>query len=153
MHAVEYVNQEKLLKSTRLAGIAERVDTNNDFQVFKTVCSLLNMGITSILGPTTGRATDHVQSTCDNKEIPHIQARWDTTQPRHSIQINLHPAVSGLAMAYVDLVKAWGWTDFTIFYDTDIGLSRISALLTMYETKGFTVVVRRLDEKGAGDYR
>lgn len=107
----------------------------------------------SIFGPTSGSSADHVQSMCDNKEMPHLETRWDIFHSRQSILINLYPHLSTLSRAYVDLVQTWGWKSFTVLYESEEGLARIGALLKMYDNKGYAVLVRQLDEKNSGDYR
>lgn len=83
MHAIDLINKEEILSPSQLVGVFERVNADDEFQVYRSTCYLLSSGVMAIVGPTSGRSADHVQSTCDNKEIPHVQARWDTRQPRH----------------------------------------------------------------------
>lgn len=54
---------------------------------------------------------------------------------------------------YADLVKTWGWKSFTIVYDDNEGLIRMSELIKLYDYKGYGVTVRQLDNNDENDYR
>lgn len=66
----------------------------------------------------------------------------------------MYPDTETLAQMVVDLVVASEWTSFTIMYENPEWLPRTAKLLELYDTKGFTVTVRRLDLRLATkDYR
>lgn len=46
---------------------------------------------------------------------------------------------------YVDMVLAWGWTSFTIVYETASWLPRMTDVLKMYDPTLYTITVRRID--------
>ncbi|GLV43975.1 Kainate-type ionotropic glutamate receptor subunit 1D [Carabus blaptoides fortunei] len=152
-HAVDYVNSERILPAHTLVADGRKVTPDNDFLVSKTVCDLFGTGVMAVFGPTTGSAADYVQSMCDSKEVPHIEFRSDVDQYRDALMINLYPYPPVLARAYVDIVRAWHWTTFTIFYDSFQGLPHVNELLKMYDTKGYVVNVRQLDETRSGNFR
>ena len=80
---------------------------------------------------------------CDSKEIPYLDTRYD---PHTRIPIvNLYPHADILAEMVLDLVTIWEWTSYTILYESSPWLARLSDLLEMYDPKGHTVTVRRLD--------
>ncbi|XP_047363584.1 glutamate receptor ionotropic, kainate 2 isoform X12 [Vespa velutina] len=54
-------------------------------------------------------------------------------------------------MAYVDLVKAWGWKSFTIIYENNEGLVRLQELLKAHGPSEFPITVRQLSE--GSEYR
>lgn len=61
------------------------------------VCELMGTGVAAIFGPLNRFTSEHVQSICDTKEIPHIYGRWEPSQPRGK-GINLFPHADTLAM-------------------------------------------------------
>ncbi|XP_044732050.1 glutamate receptor ionotropic, kainate 2-like isoform X2 [Chrysoperla carnea] len=127
---------------------------DNLFMISRTVCELLEKGIVGLFGPTAGLSSGYVQSMCDLMEIPHIETRRDHLPNRGTCMINLHPYPPTLARVYSDLVHVMKWTSFTILYDTDESLPRINALLKLYDPKGYSVVVRKLDiYNGDGNIR
>lgn len=76
-------------------------------------------------------------------EIPYVDFRSDVETRPPVINMMPHPAV--MASVFVDLVRAWGWQGFTILYETASWLPRVSELLKLYDTKGSTITVRRLN--------
>lgn len=59
--------------------------------------------------------------------------------------VNMYPHPNVIARVFVDMVSAWGWTSFTILYETASWLPHMSELLMLYDPKGYTVTVRRID--------
>lgn len=57
----------------------------------------MGTGVAAIFGPLNRFTSEHVQSICDTKEIPHIYGRWEPSQPRGK-GINLFPHADTLAM-------------------------------------------------------
>ena len=92
---------------------------------FFTVCSLLSRGVVALFDPIESSISSHIQSICDSLDIPHIEARWDFGSTRHDLAINLYPRPSVFARAYVDLVKFFGWQQFSIVYEEVHGLFRL----------------------------
>lgn len=122
-----------------------------------------------IHGPTSPEAAGHVETICDEKEMPLLETRMDpyTEQP----VINLHPHTDTLAGMFLDLVEAWDWDSFTIIYEsapwsvkwilihsscTQKSHSRLPVmheLIKKYDKEGFTVTVRELDVTNNQNYR
>lgn len=100
-------------------------------------------GVAAVIGPESEYSASHVSNICDTKEIPYIDTRWDITT-RMPI-INLYPHPNTLTKMYVDVVLAWGWTSFTILYETASWLPRMTDVLKMYDPKLYTITVRRID--------
>ncbi|GLG96199.1 Ionotropic receptor 25a, partial [Gryllus bimaculatus] len=109
------------------------------------------IGVAAIFGPQSAQTASHVQSICDNMEIPHLETRWDYRLRRESCLVNLYPHPTTLSKAYVDLVRAWGWRSFTIVYESNEGLVRLQELLKAHGPSEFPIAVRQLPE--GGDYR
>lgn len=66
----------------------------------------------------------------------------------------MYPDAETLAQMVADIVIASEWTSFTILYENSEWLPRAAKLLELYDSKGYTVTVRRLDLKlSTKDYR
>lgn len=76
-------------------------------------------------------------------EIPFIDTRYDvySTIPI----INMYADPSALAQMVTDLVQAAEWQSFTILYETPEWLPHLAKLLVLYDPKGDTVTVKRID--------
>ncbi|GIX91527.1 glutamate receptor ionotropic, kainate 3 [Caerostris extrusa] len=85
----------------------------------------LQKGVGAIFGPQLEAASMHVQSICDDLEVPHIEARWEYRLMRDQLSINLYPRPSILSEAFVRLVNAWNWKDFIIIYEEDDAIIRL----------------------------
>lgn len=153
LHAIEYVNEEKILHPHKLVGDGKLVNPDNEFRVSQTVCNLFGNGVLGIFGPTSGTAADYVQSMCDNKEIPHIEVRSDVQQFRDALMVNLYPYPPVLAKVYVDIIRTWSWKSFTVLYENFHDLPHINELLKMYDRKGYAVNIRQLDVDHSGNFR
>lgn len=75
--------------------------------------------------------------------MPYIDTRFDgfSVMP----VVNMYPAASSLSKMLTDLVLAAGWESFTILYEQPEWLPRVADLLQMYDPKGYTITVRRLE--------
>uniref|UniRef100_A0A182HTL3 Ionotropic glutamate receptor C-terminal domain-containing protein n=1 Tax=Anopheles arabiensis TaxID=7173 RepID=A0A182HTL3_ANOAR len=151
-YAVEAVNNEKLSYSNyQLEAQAVQVKYGDQFDVSKKLCRLLKTGVAGIFGPSSPKSALHVQSVCDEKEMPHIETRWDAYTKLPTLNLHPHPHIMG--RVFLDLVVAFEWKDFTILYESGPWLPGISDLLKMYDPKGYTVTVRQLDLGLNGNYR
>lgn len=55
------------------------------------VCKALEIGVAGLFGPQSGVTASHVQSICDNMEIPHVETRYDYRMEREDYSLNLYP--------------------------------------------------------------
>ncbi|XP_054273168.1 glutamate receptor ionotropic, kainate 2-like [Macrosteles quadrilineatus] len=146
-YAIDKLNENIwLAKNFTFLSSVRKVEQYDSFKVSKAVCELLAEGVVGVFGPQSVDTTDHVQSTCDTKEIPHVEQRWDIRQRRGSCLVNLYPHPSSIAQALADLVKAFKWNSFTIVFDQSEDLIKMKDLLSYYDHRGFPVTVRQLDE-------
>nr|CAD7431086.1 unnamed protein product [Timema monikensis] len=145
-------SDENVLMNYKLVPLPEQVVDNNSFLVANKVCTLLFTGVAGIFGPTSGETAETVQSICDTMDVPHIETRWDIRQRRHALSVNLYPHPATLSKVFVEMVKKWGWTSFTIIYEDADGLIRLNELLKMYEPKTNTITIRQLDPEST-DHR
>ncbi|XP_055535887.1 glutamate receptor ionotropic, kainate 2-like isoform X2 [Wyeomyia smithii] len=151
-YAVEAVNNEKLSYSNyRLEAHPVTVKFGDQFDVSKKLCKLMKTGVAAIFGPSSPRSAVHVHSICDEKEMPHIETRWNPHSQLPTLNIRPHPHI--IARVFLDLVVAFEWQDFTIIYESGPWLPGMSELLKMYDPKGYTVTVRQLDLKLNGNFR
>uniref|UniRef100_A0A182K4K3 Uncharacterized protein n=1 Tax=Anopheles christyi TaxID=43041 RepID=A0A182K4K3_9DIPT len=151
-YAVEAVNNEKLSYSNyQLEAQAVQVKYGDQFDVSKKLCRLLKTGVAGIFGPSSPKSALHVQSVCDEKEMPHIETRWDAYTKLPTLNLHPHPHI--MSRVFLDLVVAFEWKDFTILYESGPWLPSIADLLKMYDPKGYTVTVRQLDLRLNGNYR
>ena len=103
-------------------------------------------GLTSIVGPVSSSAANHVQNMANQMHIPHIETRYDyaSESPLYSINIHPHPAVMG--KAYADLIKALGWKSFAILFETEDSLVKLQELLKLSKTfDDVKITLRQLD--------
>lgn len=110
------MNNQKDEDSPRLESVTMRVPFDNEYLTSRKFCKMLKTGVAGIFGPTSPTSAAHIQSICDEKEIPHIQSIWhsDSTFPG----LNLYPDVDVLGEAVIDIVKLYDWHSFTILYET-----------------------------------
>lgn len=66
--------------------------TNSDssFEADKCVCQLIESGVRTLIGPLSGASIAHVQSICDNMELPYFQLRPFIGSPSHWSQSYPH---------------------------------------------------------------
>ncbi|XP_023339114.1 glutamate receptor ionotropic, kainate 2 [Eurytemora carolleeae] len=145
-YAVERINHNKdILPKTRLSAQIEKIPPRDSFHASKRVCHLLKSGVAALFGPESGSTSSHVQSICDAMEIPHIETRWDFLIKRDDYSINLYPSPKQISMAYLSLVKVFGWKHFTILYEDSSGLMRLQELLKSPTETDIKIVVKQLN--------
>ncbi|KAK8395880.1 hypothetical protein O3P69_005773 [Scylla paramamosain] len=141
-YAVERVNADpKMLPRSTLQPHIDRQPADDSFQASKRVCHLLSKGMAAIFGPQSENTANHVQSICDNKEIPHIETRYDYKLTRDEYSINLHPYPPALSQAYYDILKELKWKSFVVLYDSNESLVRLQKLL---QDSSWKVHIRQL---------
>lgn len=103
----------------------------------------IQTGVAAIFGPDDEQTSIHAANICDAMEIPYIDTRWDAMSSLPIV--NIYPDSDTLAQIVTDLVIAAEWKSFTILYETPEWLPRMSNLLQLYDPKGDTVTVKRID--------
>ncbi|XP_032677549.1 glutamate receptor ionotropic, kainate 2-like isoform X2 [Odontomachus brunneus] len=131
--SIKAVNKN-LTASKRAMGVlltpkVEKIN-ENAFQVANIVCELLSSGVAGIFGPQAKSTVDHVQSTCDTLDIPHIAARWDA-EPKRGNVVNLYPHADTLSTVFQDIIDEFQWKEYAILYDNTDGLIRMNRLLKL----------------------
>jgi ionotropic glutamate receptor len=111
----------KILPYTRLIPKIERLEKSDSFQASRKVCTLASHGVAAIFGPQSIESSNHVQSTCDVLQIPHMQIRWDYRLEATNQSVNLFPHPLMLGRGLRDLVKTKNWKNFAILYEDNDG--------------------------------
>ncbi|KAE8743138.1 hypothetical protein FOCC_FOCC011231 [Frankliniella occidentalis] len=124
-----------LAAAPRVASLPQQVNI---------VCELMSGGLAGIFGPSSASTAPQVQAVCDTMEVPHIQTLFNPYLNRETCSINLHPHHTTFAEILVRLVDVYEWKDFTILYEDDDSLVRVTRLLEKYDPRGPTVTVRQL---------
>ncbi|KAF4533063.1 hypothetical protein B566_EDAN002626 [Ephemera danica] len=140
-YAVDRINMDRvLLPKTTLVPIIERVASLD-------ICNMTHEGVAAIFGPQSRNTAGMVQAVCDNKEIPHLETRWEPNPPPSgSCHINLYPDPQILAMAYKSLVRDMGWKSFTLIYQHDDALIRLQEVIKGHGPNDLPITIRQLDE-------
>ncbi|XP_055300709.1 glutamate receptor ionotropic, kainate 2-like isoform X1 [Sitodiplosis mosellana] len=143
-YAIEQVN-EKLLKDEefKLEGEVAEIVYGNEITISQGLCGLLEKGVAGIFGPDDESSAVHAANICDTKEIPYIDRRWDILSAIPIV--NMYPDPESIAQMVTDLVIAAEWGSFTILYENPEWLPRLSKLLELYDPKGDTITVKRID--------
>lgn len=76
-------------------------------------------------------------------EIPFIDTRNDVNSAIPVV--SMYADSSTLGQMITDLIQAAQWQSFTILYETPEWLPHLSNLLELYDPKGDTVTVKRID--------
>ncbi|XP_077295106.1 glutamate receptor ionotropic, kainate 2-like isoform X2 [Arctopsyche grandis] len=151
--AVESYNKEReYFPDNDLVVVIEKIPRGDDFAATNAVCKLLEQGVIAIFGPS-GESSQHVQSICDAMEIPHMVTKHDPNQEGLNSVINLHPHYSVMAQILVDIVNLFDWKVFTILYEKNENLPKLSELVKMHDGKIHIISMKQLDQSNEKNYR
>jgi hypothetical protein len=114
-------------------------------------CRLVSNGVVAILGPSSQDNAQMVQTICDDKDVPLLDARW-VGRPKGPT-ISFYPHQGVLTRVYMEVLDAWNFQDFVVLYENDDSLRRMGELLKGYDSKEHQIVVRQLDKYQNGNYR
>lgn len=126
----------------RLVQESKIVSESNAFEVIEAVCDLMSQGVVAIFGPTSS----YVQPICDRMEIPHVEVHWSDRQHHDSCLLNVHPNPNVLSRVYFELLKSFNWPEFTIMYEDARNLERLSQILTGFDQREYSIVLRQLED-------
>ncbi|RZB49893.1 ANF receptor and/or Lig chan-Glu bd domain containing protein, partial [Asbolus verrucosus] len=150
--AVDHYNTQLEHYGITFSSITQNISSSDPYETMLTTCSFLSQRAVAIFGPKNEENINNVQSICDYKDIVHVITRW-VYQPQHNTVINFYPFADSLSLVYFQLIMAWEWKSFTIFYENNESLLRTSDLLKRAKDAGVQVAVRKLDETGEQVYR
>ncbi|XP_050390802.1 glutamate receptor ionotropic, kainate 2 [Patella vulgata] len=143
--AVEQINlRTDILGESLVLDDDQIVQAQDSFGAQRKVCRMVHQGVAAIFGPISSLSAAHVQSMCNAFEIPHLQWHWDPRDSRDYYSISLYPNYLTLSGAYKDVVKHWGWDEFTVLYEDNDGLTRLQEVLKAPEGNTAKLTVRKL---------
>ncbi|EDV98849.1 GH13546, partial [Drosophila grimshawi] len=117
-YAVHRLNQDKsLLPDADLVHHIKYMDSDS-FQAVQKVCSLIEGGAQAIFSPTDSVLATHINSICDDLDIPDIGIGRSTQE----FSINVHPSQQYINRAFIDVIQYLNWTRFGILYEKDHGI-------------------------------
>ncbi|XP_042896246.1 glutamate receptor ionotropic, kainate 2 isoform X2 [Parasteatoda tepidariorum] len=145
--AVDRVNtDENLLPNSRMVALVEKLHSDNSVLTSKTSCSLLHKGIAALFGPQSDLTSMHIQSICDDFEIPHIEARWEYRFRRDQLSINLYPHPTVISRAFIRLIHILDWHDFFLLYEDDTAIVRMKEILEEGEKENWDIHIFQFSE-------
>nr|WJJ63364.1 glutamate receptor ionotropic 6 [Pachyrhinus yasumatsui] len=150
--AIEMTNENRE-EEKHLVSLIEPIASYDPFPAMNATCNVLKLGVIGIFGPKSLSNINAVQSVCDEKEIPHILTRWIYNPLRPGSALNFYPHPPLLTQAYIDIIREWKWKTFTVLYEDDESLLRLSELIVLSKERGIVVSVEQLDREGTGNYR
>ncbi|XP_042896248.1 glutamate receptor ionotropic, kainate 2-like [Parasteatoda tepidariorum] len=138
--AIDWLNtDETLLRNSRMIAEVVKLETTDSIKSTQLSCGLLQKGVASLFGPQSEIGSMHVQSICDDLEVPHVEARWDYKVQRDQLSVNLYPHPSVLTNAFVHLVNIFHWEEFTIIYEEDDAIIRLKPFLEEGEKQKWSI--------------
>lgn len=160
-NAVQGINRNpQLLPGVALQADVVTIAPDDTFAAEKRTCHLLEKGIVAIFGPHSMSSSEHIRMIADAMEVPYIETRWNYRpqslpgQGGNDYAVNLHPDITTLSTAYLDLMQAYKWTTITILYqdnDSMMTLQEIFRKTTATEPMGrLQIVVKRLEQNQNG---
>jgi ionotropic glutamate receptor len=149
--AIDAVNTKRTGDERYLEGLVEYVPCDNPFKAMVATCRLVSNGVVAILGPSSQDNAQMVQTICDDKDVPLLDARW-VGRPKGPT-ISFYPHQGVLTRVYMEVLDAWNFQDFVVLYENDDSLRRMGELLKGYDSKEHQIVVRQLDKYQNGNYR
>ncbi|XP_076178431.1 glutamate receptor ionotropic, kainate 2 isoform X2 [Ptiloglossa arizonensis] len=124
--------------------VAESNEVPTDaFEVSLKVCELMGTGVAAIFGPQNQLTSEHVQSMCDTMEMPHIYARWESSQARGK-GINLYPHAETLSLITDYMVTDFEWKSFAILYEGTDSLIRVHRVLERWDARNHMIFLYHL---------
>ena len=123
---------------------------------------LAEKGVVALFGPRSKSASEHMRSIADQFEIPFIETRWNYRSQRvigtgsSGYAFNLHPDITALGGAYLDVLEAYQWETVTILYQDNDSFMTLKPILEktakISHNERFRLVVKQL-VKNQNGYR
>merc|ERR1719354_1055343 len=121
-HAVDTVNRNRdILPGVELKPVIEKVRPDDTFAAEQKTCMLPEKSTVAIFGPRSRANSEHIRSITDSVEVPYIETRWNY-RPQAAMgsggdyAFNLHPDITTLGSAYMDILNEYSWKTITILY-------------------------------------
>lgn len=132
-------------------NVIEPVAPYRSYDTLSVTCQMIESGVIALFGPQSEDNAQIVESVCNNKDIPHIETRWNDQPGKLTNTLNLYPHGPTFGKALADLVEARQWDTFTIFYEDNESLARVSEILK--REREFSISIKQLNGNGNGNYR
>lgn len=167
-HAVRGINSNRdILPNTEIRADIVHIpgDSTNPNQVADTfeaerkTCYLLEKGVVAIFGPRSYASSEHIRSITDSLEIPYIETRWnyrsqDIISNAGEYAVNLHPDITTLGTAYLDLLEAYNWNVVTILYQDNDSMMTLKEIFLktgrIQQNEKFRLVIKQLSHNENG---
>ena len=144
----------KILSDVDLLPKLVEISKDDSFQAEREACRLLKKGVVAIFGPESKPSSEHVRIIADAMEIPFVETRWsfptskDLLSQAFEYQLNLHPDISSMSIAYLDLLEAYRWTSITILFQDNNSMKTLNELFRRTTVPGINgklqLIVKRL---------
>merc|ERR1712128_352916 len=134
-NAVESINRNRdILTGVELTSEIVHIPEGDSYLAERKTCYLLEKGVVAIFGPLSKPSSEHIKSITDSMEIPYIETRWNYRSQKVIGQagdyaINLHPDITTLGSAYLDLIEAYQWKTITILYQDNVSMMTLKQIL------------------------
>lgn len=151
-HAIAKINRHRIFGGYTVEGHTHHISPKSPYEAISRTCELLTLGVVGIVGPTTKENADAVRSVSDVKEILLLDV-YPEHRYTYGTNLNLYPHPDILMEAYLDIVNKWKWRTFTILYEDNRSLIRMSELLKLRTKSDYKVVFKQLDRDNTGNYR
>lgn len=146
--ALDRINTDtRLLPTTRLVPVVEKLDKSDSFAASRKVCRILQNNLIAIFGPQSSKSSNYARSICSTLQMPHFEMRWDSSLPEPMpYSINMAPLPSALGKALRDLVVKKNWKTFAILYSEDSSMILIQEILKHTKMHSKHIIVRKARE-------
>jgi len=159
-NAVESINRNRdILTGVELTSEIVHIPEGDSYLAERKTCYLLEKGVVAIFGPLSKPSSEHIKSITDSMEIPYIETRWNYRSQKVIGQagdyaINLHPDITTLGAAYLDLIEAYQWKYITILYQDNNSMMTLKQIFDRTSSVGpmedFRLVIKQLDHNENG---
>jgi len=159
-HAVQSINRNRdILSGVELTSEIVHIPPGNSYIAERKTCYLLEKGVVAIFGPLSKYSSEHIKSITDSMEIPYIETRWNYRSQKvigkaGDYAINLHPDITTLGSAYLDLIEAYQWKTITILYQDNDSMMTLKQIFDKTSNVGpmdeFRLVIKQLEHNENG---
>ncbi|XP_011207794.2 glutamate receptor ionotropic, kainate 2 [Bactrocera dorsalis] len=128
------------------------VPSDDSFILQQLTCELISDGVVAIFGPSSKTSTDIVAVIANATGIPHMEFDWRIESPtqdrlNNRMTINVAPSVSMISKAYYSIIKSnYEWQQFTLVYETKIGLARLQDLMNINPLNSEQIKIRYIED-------
>jgi len=159
-HAVQSINRNRdILSGVDLTAEVVHIPPGDTYQAERKTCYLLEKGVVAIFGPISKPSSEHIKYITDSMEIPFIETRWNYRSQKvigkaGEYAINLHPDITTLGSAYLDLIEAYQWKTITILYQDNDSMMTLKQILDrtflVDPMDKFQLVIKQLEHNENG---